>query len=116
LLFDGYERANVLRQARSEVRVAEAKLEQLRLVTTGQVWASYFDFFSAQKRYEAGVALLVASQDSYDSVYQNYLNGLATINDLLLAESFLFDSRFELIKSRAQLLTASATFVLALGS
>lgn len=116
LIFDGYERANVLRQARSNVRAAEAQLEQLRLVTTGQVWASYFDFFSAQKRYEAGVALLTASQDSYDSVYQNYLNGLATINDLLLAESFLFDSRFELIKSRAELLTASATFVYALGS
>ncbi len=116
LIFDGYERANVLREARSKVQAAQADLEQLRLVTTGQVWASYFDFFSAQKRYEAGVALLTASQDSYDSVYQNYLNGLATINDLLLAESFLFDSRFELIKSRAQLLTASATFVYALGS
>lgn len=116
LLFDGYERANRLRQARSEVRAAEARLEQLRLETTGQVWSSYFDFFSAQKQYEAGVALLTASQDSYDSVYQNYLNGLATINDLLLAESFLFDARFELIKSRADLLTASATFIYALGS
>lgn len=116
LLFDGYERANVLREARSRVREAEAKLEQLRLVTTGEIWASYFDFFSAQKQYEAGVALLTASQDSYDSVYQSYLNGLATINDLLLAESFLFDARFELIESRAQYLTASATFILALGS
>ncbi len=116
LLFDGYERATRLRQARSEVRAAEARLEQLRLETTGQVWSSYFDFFSAQKQYEAGVALLTASQDSYDSVYQNYLNGLATINDLLLAESFLFDARFELINSRADLLTASATFIYALGS
>ncbi len=116
LLFDGYERANVLREARSRVREAEARLEQLRLVTTGQVWASYFDFFSAKKQYEAGVALLTASQDSYDSVYQSYLNGLATINDLLVAESFLFDARFELIESRAQYLTASATFILALGS
>lgn len=116
LIFDGYERANRLRQARSDVRAAEARLEQVRLETTGQVWSSYFDFFSAQKQYEAGVALLTASQDSYDSVYENYLNGLATINDLLLAESFLFDARFEMIKSRAELLTASATFIYALGS
>jgi len=116
LIFDGYERANRLRAARSEVRAAEAKLEQLRLVTSGEVWASYFDFFSSQKKFEAGLALLTASQDSYDSVYQNYLNGLATINNLLVAESFLFDARFELIKSRAELLTASATFIYALGS
>lgn len=116
LIFDGYERAHALQQARSEVRAAQATLENLRLQTTGEVWTGYFELFSAQKRYEAGVALLTASQDSYESVYQSYLNGLVTINDLLQAESDLFDSRFELIKSRAQLLTASATFVLALGS
>ncbi len=116
LIFDGYERAHALQQARSEVRAAHASLENLRLQTTGEVWTGYFEFFAAQKRYEAGVALLTASQDSYESVYQSYLNGLVTINDLLQAESDLFDSRFELIKSRAQLLTASATFVLALGS
>ena len=116
LIFDGYERAHALQQARSEVRAAQALLENLRLQTTGEVWTGYFEFFSAQKRYEAGVALLTASQDSYESVYQSYLNGLVTINDLLQSESDLFDSRFELIKSRAELLTASATFVLALGS
>lgn len=116
LIFDGYERAHALQQARSEVRAAQATLENLRLQTTGEVWTGYFEFFSAQKRYEAGVALLTASEDSYEGVYQSYLNGLVTINDLLQAESDLFDSRFELIKSRAQLLTASATFVLALGS
>ena len=83
---------------------------------TGEVWTGYFEFFAAQKRYEAGVALLAALQDSYDSIDMSYLNGLVTINDLLPAESDLFDARFELIRSRAQLLTASATFVLALGS
>ncbi len=116
LIFDGYERAHALQRARSEVRAAQAALESLRLQTTSEVWTGFFEFLAAQKRFDAGIALLTASQDSYESVYQSYLNGLATINDLLQAETDLFDSRFELIKSRAQLLTASATFVFALGA
>jgi len=116
LLFDGFERDNLLRMARAERRAAAADLESLRLEVTSEVWAAYFDLRAARVQLQFGEALLRASQEAYDSVFQSYLQGLRTVNDLLQAESDLFAARSTLVRTRADLLASSVRLSYALGA
>lgn len=116
LLFDGFERDNALRLVQAERRAATAELESLRLEITGEVWSAYFDLRAARVQLKFGEALLNASQEAYDSVFQSYLQGLRTVTDLLQAESDLFGARSTLVRTRAELLSASVRLSYALGS
>lgn len=115
LLFDGFERDSLLRLAQAERRAAVADLESLQLEVTSEVWAAYFDLRAARVQLEFGEALLAASQEAYDSVFQSYLQGLRTVTDLLQAESDLFAARSTLVRTRADLLESSVQLSYALG-
>lgn len=116
LLFDGFERDFMLRQAQAERRIAAADLEALRLEVTSEVWAAYFELRAARVQLQFGEALRSASQEAYDSIFQSYLQGLRTVNDLLSAESELFSARSTLVRARADLLAASVRLSYALGA
>ena len=116
LLFDGFERTNAVRQARADRAVAAADLEKMRLEATSEVWDSYFVHLAAIKQFAFGESLLKASQDSYDSVFESYVNGLSNINNVLTAESALFTARSTLIRTRAELLASAAKLAYSVGS
>ena len=116
LLYEGGERTAKLHEARANLARAEAQLDELQLVVSNEVWMAYFDVRAARKRFIAGEALLAASQDSYDSVFASYVNGLATITQLIQSEAGLFDARYTLIQSRADLLMSAARLAFASGS
>jgi outer membrane protein TolC len=116
LLFDGFERSNAVRKARADRAAASAELEKLRLEASSEVWSSYFDHRASVKQFAFGESLLKASQDAYDAVFEAYVNGLRTINDLLVAESDLFAARSTLIRTRADLLTSAAKLAYAVGA
>ncbi|MBX3354148.1 MAG: TolC family protein [Phycisphaeraceae bacterium] len=115
LLFDGFERDFALRLANAERRAATAELESLRLEISSEVWASYFELRAARVQLQFGEALLTASQEAYDSVFQSYVQGLRTVTDLLQAESDLFTARSTLVRARADLLAAGVRLSYALG-
>ncbi len=116
LLFDGFSREAALRQAQAERRAAVAALEAARLDVSNEVWSAYFDFRAARVQIDFGEALLRASQDAYDSVFQGYLLGLRTVTDLLQAESDLDLARSTLVRTRADLLAASVRLAHAMGA
>lgn len=116
LLYEGGERTAKLHETRANLARAEAQLDELQLVVSNEVWMAYFDVRAARKRFVAGEALLAASQDSYDSVFASYVNGLATITQLIQSEAGLFDARYTLIQSRADLLMSTARLAFASGS
>lgn len=116
LLYEGGERTAKLHEARANLARAEAQLDELQLTISNEVWMAYFDVRAARKRFIAGEALLAASQDSYDSVFASYVNGLATITQLIQSEAGLFDARYTLIQSRADLLMSAARLAFASGS
>jgi len=116
LLYEGGERTAKLHEARANLARAEAQLDELRLTISNEVWMAYFDVRAARKRFLAGEALLAASQDAYDSVFASYVNGLATITQLIQSEAGLFDARYTLIQSRADLLMSAARLAYASGS
>ncbi len=116
LLFEGFERVNAVRKARAERNAAVADLASLRLDALNDVWKAYFAQLAAERQFKYGESLLVASQDSYDAMFEAYVMGLRTLPQLLQAELDLASARSTLIQTRADLLDSSARLTYAVGS
>jgi outer membrane protein len=115
-LFEGFERENALREARSLREAAEAELAALELQAIREVWKAYSDVKTALRRYDYALALLAASQEAYEATLESYRSaGLATVIDLLTAQRDLARARTTEIQSRAELLTAAAALTFAAG-
>lgn len=115
-LFDGLERENALREARSLREAAAADLAALELRAMREVWKAYSDVKTALRKYEYALALLAASQEAYESTLESYRSaGLATVIDLLAAQRDLARARTTDIQTRAELLTAAAALTFAAG-
>jgi outer membrane protein TolC len=114
-LFDGFERKNELREAKSRRDEAEAQLTALELKTQREVWKAYADAKASFLQYAFARALLTASENDYDAALTSYQNGLGTVIELLTAERDLARARTTLVESRADVLTSSATLAFAAG-
>jgi len=115
-IFTGFSRLNSLRQAESERDAAGAELESAELDVAANVWRAYFTYRTARRKYDYAVALLAASQSSYNSNVKSYGHGLATIIDLLSAERELAAARYTIIQSKAEFLIAAAAVTFATGA
>jgi len=60
--------------------------------------------------------LTISSQESYDALLDTYRQGLSTIVELLSAEGDLANARYTMVRSTADLLTASAATAFAVGA
>jgi outer membrane protein len=115
-LYDGFERDNALREARSLRGAAEADLSALELKAIREVWKAYSDVKTALRKHEYALALLAASEEAYESTLESYRSaGLATVIDLLAAQRDLARARTTDIQTRAELLTAAASLTFAAG-
>ena len=115
-LFTGFDHYYGVRKATAERNAARSELKSLELDVVASVWRAYYDFLSAKKKYDASVALLAASQESYSSNLESHRHGLATITDLIGAEHDLMAARYTLVQSKADLLVSSSALVHALGT
>ena len=114
-LFTGFDRYYGVRKATAQRNAARAELKSLELDVVASVWRAYYDFLSAKKKYDASLALLAASQESYSSNLESHRHGLATITDLIGAERDLMAARYTLVQSKADLLVSSSALAHALG-
>ena len=115
-LYDGFERENALREARSLRGAAEADLSALELKAIREVWKAYSDVKTALRKHQYALALLAASEEAYESTLESYRSaGLATVIDLLAAQRDLARARTTDIQTRAELLTAAAAVTFAAG-
>ena len=115
-LFTGFSRINAVREAEAVRQASAADLKSRELTAIAEVWRAYYEFQSSHKRYEFAKALLSASQESYDALLDTYRQGLSTIVELLSADRDLANARYIMIQSTADLLTASAAAVHAVGA
>ncbi len=115
-IFEGWERTSRLYQARAEEAKSRAALQLLQLAVSNEVWSAYFDVRASRSLFAAGEALLASALDEYEAVFAAYANGLATISQLVLSESDLFDARATLIRARAEYLDSTARLAFASGA
>jgi outer membrane protein len=115
-LFTGFDRYYGVRKATAERDAARSELKSLELDVAAAVWRAYYDFISAQKKYDAAQALVAASEESYSATLESHRHGLATITDLIAAERDLMAARYTLVQGKADLLVSSAAVVHAVGA
>ena len=116
MIFEGYQRENAVRAARASRREAEELLRGLRLAVISETWDAFFSVQAASRQYEFGIALLESSQEAYDAIEAAYIQGLATITELVEAEKDLQAARSTLVNTRADLLVASSNLTFAAGT
>jgi len=115
-LFDGWYKVNQARLARRQADAAQADLETSELAVISDVVAQFVAYRTALEQYSAGEALLQSSQKSFDSASVSYKAGLASILDLLTAQSGLASAKATLATARTSLFTASAQLANATGA
>jgi outer membrane protein TolC len=107
-LFTGFERRNALHEAEHASAAARAELAAREIDAVAEVWRSYHDYRAAVRKVDFAAALLVASQEAYDSTLQTYRVGLSDIVELLTATRDLATARYTVVLSRAEMLTTAA--------
>jgi len=115
-LFTGLDRYYGVRKATAERNAARSELKSLELDVAATVWRTYYDFFSAKKKYAASEALLAASEESYNANLESHQHGLATVTDLIGAERGLMAARYTVVQNKADLLVSSVALVHAVGA
>lgn len=115
-LFEGLASTNAVNQATAKREMAQAEFDALQLQIIKEVWKGYADVKTALRKREYAVALLKASEQSYEALKESYANGLSTVIELLTAERNLASARSTEIESRTTLLQSVAALVYAAGS
>jgi outer membrane protein TolC len=115
-LFTGFDRYYSERKARAERDAARSELKALKLDVATAVRTTYYDFLSAQKKYDASVALVTASEESFNANLESHRQGLAMITDLVGAERDLMTARYTLVQNKAELLITSSALAHAVGA
>lgn len=114
-LFDGGARKRKLEMAKAEREAAQHELIDSRDKAISQVWQSYTDTKMAIRRLDVAVALVDASEKSYQQTFESYQNGLSSLVDVLTARRELSQARYMQLDTRATLLESTAALAFASG-
>jgi outer membrane protein TolC len=114
-LFEGGARKRRLEIARSEQEAAQHELEDARDKAISQVWRYYTDTKLALRRLDVALALVEASEKSYEQTFEAYRHGLSSLVDVLGARRELSAARYTQLDTRATLLESTAALAFASG-
>lgn len=114
-LFDGGTRKHKLEMAKAEREAAQHDLEDSRDKAISQVWRYYSDTKLSIRRLDVAVALVEASQKSYNQTFEAYQNGLSSLVDVLAARRALSQAQYVQLDTRATVLESTAALAFASG-
>lgn len=114
-VFDGGNVSNTAKAAKRQADAARAQLMSAELGAISDVVINFISFKTATKSVDAAEALVVASQQSYDSTNISYKTGLKSVIDLLTAQNNLASAKATLAQARSNLYTAAANLANATG-
>jgi outer membrane protein len=114
-IFDGGARNRKLEAAQSARKSAQNDLNDSRDKAISQVWRYYSDTKLAIRRLEVAVALVDASEKSYQQTFEAYKNGLSNLVDLLAARRALSQAEYTQLDTRASVLESTAALAFASG-
>jgi outer membrane protein TolC len=114
-LFDGARREHEVAEAEAEKKAAQAGIDALRDQVADEVWAAYSNMKTALRQQQAAVALLTASDQSYEAARESYGYGVRNLLDVVSAQRTLAQARSEDIFARTQLLLQVANLAFRTG-
>lgn len=115
-IFDGFYNINKKLEAEAEESAQRARLVELELEASADVWAKFYNYDTAVSKLKYSEAFLNSSEASYDLAFEGYGAGLKDILDLLQAQSALSEARAKFINSRKDLFVAVAELAHATGT
>ena len=113
--FDGGARKSRTAEARAGVRAAEAEANVKRNQIADEVWTAYSNLTTAFRQRQSAVALLQASNQSYNAALESYSNGVRNLLDVTAAQRTLAQARSADVSARTQVLTSLADLAFTTG-
>jgi TolC family type I secretion outer membrane protein len=107
-LFTGWRNTFDIKQAETEVQIANEDVRGLEQQIGLQVWTSYFALQTATRRLATSRDLLASAQESANVASERYRAGVGNIIDLLTAEAALEVARAQEVQARADWFVAVA--------
>ncbi len=114
-IFDGFRTWHNDRQARSMRTSANEQLEQIRKQVSYQVHEAWLRRIEAEKLKDVSSAALISAEEAVRLLGKRFDNALATMLELLDAQSALNQARANLLESEANLQLATARLYHAAG-
>jgi outer membrane protein len=115
-IFQGFSLINSVREARANLKAAQAALVLEEQVVIEDVWNAYYDFRTAAQQLDASEAFLASAKESYEASLARYRSGVGDIVELLNAQSLLAQARAEKVQSRTNVFTSYAELIHAIGA
>lgn len=115
-LFEGFSGVNSVKAAEAKRNAAQADFDLLQLKIMKEIWKAYAEFKTSVRKRDFAIAMLKASEKSYEGALMGYENGVASVIELITSERNLAQARYTEIDSRSSLLMAAASLVYSQGS
>jgi outer membrane protein TolC len=115
-LFDGGARHSRVAIARSQVKEAEDKLQELHDQTTRDVVSAYDKLQTSLAQHEAALALKDAAHTAYEAALRAYKQGLGTYTEVATEENAAVQADTAVEDAHANAHTAAAALAFAMGA
>ncbi|MGB7290643.1 MAG: TolC family protein [Thermodesulfobacteriota bacterium] len=115
-IFQGFALVNAVREARANLKAAQAALLVEEQAVIQDVWNAYYNFRTAAQQLEASEVLVASAKESYDASLARFRSGVGDIVELLNAQTLLAEARAEMVQSRTNMFTSYAGLVHAIGA
>lgn len=114
-LFAGYADRAAVHQAEANLDSAKANIDDLRSQIELQVWQAYQNLRTAVVTLDSSAAQLKSARQAAEVTQARYMGGLATILDLLSAQTTLANARVQQVQARLDWAAGRATLGHAVG-
>ena len=115
-IFEGFSGVNAINKAEANRNAAQAEFDALQLKVMREVWKNYADFKIAIRKRQFALAMLKASEKTYEAATASFQQGLVTVIELITAERNLAAARYTEIDSKRAILDSAASLVFSAGS
>lgn len=115
-IFQGFALINTVREARANLKAAQAALLVEEQLVIQDVWNAYYNFRTAAEQLEASEVLVASAKESYDASLARFRSGVGDIVELLNAQTLLAEARAEMVQSRTKMFTSYAELIHAIGA
>jgi outer membrane protein TolC len=114
-IFDGFRKGAKVAEGRSRLSELESKLTHLTDMISLQIKDNYLSMRTAQQQYEVAATAVSQAEESLRITKNRYESGLATLTDLLNAETALTGARTRLSQAQYRYNVAYAKLELSAG-
>ena len=115
-IFTGFSNAYRVLQAKMDAETARAEVKRAEQAVVLDVWISYYGLKTAAQRIKAAEDLNESAEQSYQVALAGYKAGVASILDLLAAQSAHESARVQRIQARTDWLMSLIQFAHATGT